>query len=67
MLKFKSCSRCHGDVHVARDHYGPYLQCFQCGHILTDLEERVLMGLPLLVHVPSLKPAMENAEEHVAA
>ena len=66
MLKFKSCARCHGDVHLATDHYGPYFQCFQCGHILTELEERVLTGLPPLVRVP-LSPLVENAEEQVAA
>ena len=31
VVNFKACERCHGDVQRARDMYGEYLQCLQCG------------------------------------
>ena len=31
MLYFKSCPKCHGDVHVDEDSYGAYAKCLQCG------------------------------------
>ena len=37
MLRLKSCPRCKGDVVVARDHWGWYEQCIQCGY-LHDLQ-----------------------------
>lgn len=30
-MLFKACPKCHGDLHIGRDLYGTYLQCFQCG------------------------------------
>ena len=35
MILFKACPRCHtGDLSLAEDIYGKYVQCFQCGHVL---------------------------------
>ena len=31
MVLLKACPRCHGDIHVNRDVYGEYRECFQCG------------------------------------
>ena len=31
MIRFKACPRCEGDIIQARDEYGPYLDCLQCG------------------------------------
>ena len=33
-MLFKACPKCHGDMFVGGDHYGTYLQCFQCGMTL---------------------------------
>ena len=35
----KSCPRCAGDIYDARDFFGGYLACMQCGHYLSELEE----------------------------
>jgi len=39
--KFKSCPRCDGDMFIARDQYGWYKDCIQCGyrHDLIDIVE----------------------------
>lgn len=35
MIMFKACPRCQtGDLTLAEDIYGKYLQCIQCGHLL---------------------------------
>ena len=35
MILFKACPRCQtGDLSLAEDMYGKYIQCFQCGHVL---------------------------------
>lgn len=35
MILFKACPRCQtGDLSLAEDIYGKYLQCIQCGHVL---------------------------------
>lgn len=34
MLWLKACARCKtGDVELAKDHYGWFLACVQCGYI----------------------------------
>ncbi len=32
VISLGSCTRCHGDMHVARDVYGEYNECLQCGN-----------------------------------
>ena len=39
MFWLKSCPRCHGDLYENTDIYGSYIDCFQCGHYLTDIED----------------------------
>ena len=39
MIYFKACSKCHGDMLVARDLYGAYRQCVQCGRIIELTQE----------------------------
>ena len=39
MILFKACPRCSGDLNVESDMYGPYVECFQCGH-MADYEEQ---------------------------
>lgn len=35
MIMFKACPRCQtGDLSLAVDIYGKYVQCIQCGHVL---------------------------------
>ena len=31
MIYFKACPKCRGDMHIANDMYGRYLECLQCG------------------------------------
>ncbi len=42
MLWLKACPRCHGDVVLERDSRTIYLECVQCGHILSAAQERAL-------------------------
>ena len=30
----RACPRCHGDLFVTSDSYGPYRSCLQCGLIV---------------------------------
>ena len=36
MVFFKSCPRCHGDMHINYDIYGDYKECLHCG-LMQDL------------------------------
>ena len=42
MYWLKSCPRCHGDLYENSDIYGGYIDCFQCGHYLTAIEEALV-------------------------
>ncbi len=39
MFWFKSCPKCHGDLHRDSDTYGTYIACMQCSHSLTQADE----------------------------
>lgn len=39
MYWLKSCPKCHGDLFENTDLYGRYIDCFQCGHYLTSVED----------------------------
>lgn len=39
MLYLKACPRCRGDVKYERDMYGKYLECLQCGFLLSAKNE----------------------------
>ncbi|MEX0763084.1 MAG: Lar family restriction alleviation protein [Dehalococcoidia bacterium] len=39
MLYLKACPRCRGDVKLALDMYGKYLECLQCGYTIDSKEE----------------------------
>jgi len=41
--KFRSCSRCDGDIFIDRDLYGWFEQCIQCGYN-RDLRNTVKLG-----------------------
>lgn len=41
MFWLKSCPRCRGDLFQARDHYGWYVSCLQCGHHFNEVEEAI--------------------------
>ncbi len=36
-IYLKRCPRCGGDIHTARDEYGGYIHCLQCGYT-ADIE-----------------------------
>ncbi|MBI2320789.1 MAG: hypothetical protein HYU88_01475 [Chloroflexi bacterium] len=39
----RGCPRCGGDVFAEHDPFvGVLMSCLQCGHVLTDAEERAL-------------------------
>jgi len=41
MLYLKACPRCRGDVKFERDMYGQYLECLQCGFLISSkLDEK---------------------------
>lgn len=42
MLFLKSCPRCGGDLVAERDEECGYLACVQCGHVLSQAQERAL-------------------------
>lgn len=42
MVYLKACPRCRGDIFIERDLREVYFTCLQCGHVLTELEERIL-------------------------
>lgn len=50
MIRFKACPKCHGDLYLAEDIHGQFLNCIQCGY-LRDLspEAADLEGGGLLV------------------
>jgi hypothetical protein len=39
----KRCSRCRGDLYKDGDMYGTYIDCLQCGYILSDMEQFALL------------------------
>ncbi|MBM3942826.1 MAG: hypothetical protein FJ316_07885 [SAR202 cluster bacterium] len=41
MIKFKACPKCRGDIYVAQDMFGRYLNCLQCGYLKDIPEEPV--------------------------
>ena len=47
MIYFKACPRCQGDMHLTRDLYGRYVECFQCGYEseAAEEEQRTPLGL----------------------
>lgn len=55
MFWFQACPRCRGDIYQARDIYGFYRACVQCGHILTE-EEETLLCLAQEGTAPSREP-----------
>ncbi|NQW21849.1 MAG: hypothetical protein HQ475_00225 [SAR202 cluster bacterium] len=42
MFWLKSCPKCHGDLYDNTDVYGSYIDCLQCGHYLTSIEDAEL-------------------------
>lgn len=43
MIWMKRCSRCRGDLYMDADMYGTFIGCLQCGYILPDVEQFVLL------------------------
>ena len=45
MLKLKGCPRCQGDLQLAADTYGKYVNCLQCGFTkdLPDLSSQAVL------------------------
>ena len=42
MFWLRSCPRCNGDLTENQDWYGRYVDCVQCGHYLSEVEEVVV-------------------------
>ncbi len=42
MLLLKACPHCHGDLVFERDRTCGYLECLQCGHVISADQERAL-------------------------
>jgi len=43
MVWSKRCSRCSGDLYMEADLYGTYIDCLQCGYILSDMQQIALL------------------------
>jgi hypothetical protein len=62
MLLLKACPHCHGDLTFECDRRCAYLECVQCGHILSREQERALgvralrRGLVRHAPLPSAQP-----------
>ena len=63
MIKFKACPKCRGDIHVAEDIFGKYLNCLQCGY-LKDLPAPAV-ARPKVAVAPAGRA--DQVEERVAA
>jgi hypothetical protein len=42
MFLLKSCPRCQGDLALDYDCRAAFLYCVQCGHVLSEAQERAL-------------------------
>ena len=68
MYWLKSCPRCQGDLFENNGFYGRYIDCFQCGHYLTAVEEAsVRLNTPVgkTFTLPSNRPV--RVLEEIAA
>lgn len=62
MFWLKACPKCHGDLHMESDTYGPYIACLQCSRYLTNDEEaRLKLSIPVAGVRPCLIAQMEGA------
>jgi hypothetical protein len=55
MLYLKACPRCQGDVKYESDVYGKFLECLQCGFLISSHK------------VESRGPGEDDSREKVAA
>ncbi|HLF05168.1 MAG TPA: hypothetical protein VI855_08125 [Dehalococcoidia bacterium] len=62
MIKLKACPKCGGDINVAEDIFGKYLNCLQCGYLKDLPAEPKVRRQP----VPAGQ-VVEEVEERVAA
>jgi hypothetical protein len=42
MWLLRACPRCHGDLALNADSHAAFLECLQCGHVLSLEQERTL-------------------------
>ncbi len=42
----QACPRCRGKLMLDFDRFGHYVTCLQCSKVLSEEEERVLLGIP---------------------
>ena len=47
MLFSKACPKCHGDVHIIKDRYGLFVQCWQCGLLKDFIDSEIPWGISL--------------------
>ena len=47
MMQLKSCPKCHGDMFIERDNFGPFQQCLQCGLIKDLVDPSALVTQPV--------------------
>ena len=64
MFWFKSCPKCHGDLHRDSDTYGTYIACMQCSHYLTQADET---RLELSTSRVGMAPVSQEKLEKMAA
>ena len=67
MVWFKSCPRCkRGDLRLLTDSQGAkYIECLQCGHVLSEIEEAPFLGRKVDVADVDANPRATGARTHV--
>jgi phage FluMu protein Com len=72
MLLLRACPHCGGDLVFERDTDSAYLECLQCGHTLSRVEERALgvhcarCGLVHVIAPPERRTAVRQAPAGVS-
>ena len=66
MIYFKDCPRCKGDMYLAEDIFGKYLNCLQCGY-LRDVKEVRPVDYASVEHAGDSAPLVVEERELQAA
>ena len=62
MFKLRGCPKCHGDLFVGEDIYGPYLSCVQCGRYFSVSDVPAAGVRPVPDSQPAGPPVLADLE-----
>jgi hypothetical protein len=60
MYWLKGCSKCGGDLYLAKDRFGSVVSCFQCGAVRLDFEDSKSLGAVSAVTEAHRAPAQQE-------